>query len=277
MKSEDLIGKRIGHWTVLGVSYTKGNGNVYLKCKCDCGKIKEVFYGNLVRQTTLSCGCEAKKKTSERTKTHGLSKTRLFDIWRGMKQRCYDKKCSGYNHYGSRGIIVCDKWKNDFKTFYDWSMSNGYKDNLTIDRIDVNGNYEPSNCRWTTVKEQARNTRNNRYITYNGETHCLSEWEEIKKLPKGIITSRLSRGYTETEALTVPIQNKCDKGYLKMKKIKNMIVFFLCLVASSCCIKNKGEIPCSTLALVYYDDIQPLEAEVNVLLNNAVIEEICGK
>lgn len=116
---------------------------------------------------------------------------RLYNIWRNMKQRCYNKNHAKYKNYGGRGIQVCDEWRTDFMLFYNWAINNGYKDNLTIDRIDVNGNYEPDNCRWATPKQQSRNTTKNRYYTINNETHCLSEWCEILNLNYKTIYARI--------------------------------------------------------------------------------------
>lgn len=138
---------------------------------------------------------------------HGKRNTRLYRIWLQMKNRCYNKRSDRYKDYGGRGIVVCVEWRNSFELFYDWSMSHGYSDELTIDRIDNDGNYEPSNCRWVTIKEQSRNTRNNRSLTLNGETHCLIEWAEITGLGRQCIYNRLRYGWTVEDALTKP------KGY----------------------------------------------------------------
>lgn len=118
-----------------------------------------------------------------------------------MKKRCYLKCNHDYKNYGARGIAVCDEWRNDFMAFYNWSMANGYNDTLTIDRIDVNGNYEPNNCRWCNMKQQARNRRNNIYFTYNGETHCLTDWCEILGLNRKTIYERLRHGWSYKRAL----------------------------------------------------------------------------
>lgn len=133
--------------------------------------------------------------------THRKSRTRMYNIWKAVKRRCYNKNVNEYVNYGGRGIKMCDKWRNEFMSFYDWSMNNGYTDNSTIDRINNNGNYEPNNCRWVDRTYQSRNRRNNIEFTYNGETHCLSEWCEILCLNYSTIKSRLRYGWSIERAL----------------------------------------------------------------------------
>ena len=118
---------------------------------------------------------------------------RIYKLWSHIKDRCYCKTNKDYKNYGARGIIVCDEWKNNFVEFFKWAIANNYDDTLTIDRIDFNGNYEPSNCRWVTPKEQARNRRNNKLITYNNETHCISEWAEITGIPRKCLEYRIRK------------------------------------------------------------------------------------
>ena len=124
-----------------------------------------------------------------------------------MKNRCYRPKTQSYKSHGARGVTVCDEWLHDFQAFYDWAMANDYADNLTIDRIDVNGNYEPSNCRWTTPKEQANNTRRNRLITYNGKKQTLQQWADEIGIKRQTIEKRLERGWS--------IENSLNKGVMK--------------------------------------------------------------
>ena len=136
--------------------------------------------------------------------THGKSYTRLFRIYSSMKQRCYCKSAKDYHNYGLRGIRVCDEWKSDFMSFYNWAMSNGYSEELSIDRIDNNGDYEPSNCRWATVKEQARNRRTNKNTSINGITKTAIEWAEISGIKKETLMSRLRYGWSGEKLLSMP-------------------------------------------------------------------------
>lgn len=128
--------------------------------------------------------------------THGMTGMRIHDEWRAMKRRCYIPSQRDYAHYGGRGIGVCEEWKDDFQAFYNWAMANGYADNLTLDRKDANGNYEPSNCRWVTQKEQQNNRRNNNRITYNGETLTAMQFSEKYGMNYSTLITRLSRGWS---------------------------------------------------------------------------------
>ena len=140
---------------------------------------------------------------------HGMSNTRLYKIWECMKYRCSNPNRPEYPHYGGRGIVVCDEWKNDFLNFYEWSMNNGYNNSLTIDRIDVNGNYEPNNCRWADAKTQANNTTRCIYITYQDKTQTLTQWCEELGFPYDTIRARLRRDTNITpERLFRPIKHK---------------------------------------------------------------------
>ena len=117
----------------------------------------------------------------------------IFKSWDGMKQRCYNPNDKNYSNYGLRGITICNEWRYDFNKFQEWSLNNGYQEGLTIDRIDVNGNYEPNNCRWATAIMQGRNRRNNKLITYKNETHCISEWAEIFNIPRKCLEYRVRK------------------------------------------------------------------------------------
>lgn len=170
---KDLTGQKFGRLTIIKYLHNTIAGKAVWLCRCDCGKFVEIVGSNLCSGMTNSCGCYRKDRHPI---IHGKSNTRLHKTWQNMKTRCYNTRYDGYKNYGGRGIAVCDEWKDNFQAFYDWSMANGYDDTLTIDRIDVNGNYEPSNCRWATRKQQNQNTRRTRKYTINGVTRCLKEW-----------------------------------------------------------------------------------------------------
>lgn len=143
---------------------------------------------------------------------HGLRNTRLFSIWSNIKTRCLNSNTPSFKHYGFRGIKICKEWL-DFKVFYDWSISNGYSDNLTIDRINNNGIYEPSNCRWVDMRTQTRNTRNNHFYTIDGVSKPLIEWCEIYKINYKTVRDRLKRKWSIERALTEKVQIKFRRKY----------------------------------------------------------------
>lgn len=127
-------------------------------------------------------------------KIHGKARTKIYRVWCSMKERCYNKHHKSYQHYGNKGIGVCEEWKNDFGVFYEWAKINGYKEGLTIDRIDVSGDYCPENCRWVDYKIQNRNYSKNHFITYKGETLCLSDWAERFGINRATVLFRIKSG-----------------------------------------------------------------------------------
>lgn len=180
--------------------------------KCICGKQKIIGVKNVSEGATKSCGCiNFSRKGNYR---HGGSlkkKTRLYNIYHKMKTRCYSPNYSEAKYYSERGITICEEWKNNFVAFRDWALKNGYAENLSIDRIDVNKGYSPDNCRWVDDKTQSRNRRSNIKITHNGQTKILMEWCEELNLPYATIRTRIVRGWDCEDALTKPIRNAGGK------------------------------------------------------------------
>ena len=194
---EDLTGKTFNRLTVIKRAEVEKK-EVYYLCKCTCGNEKIIRGKDLKYNKIKSCGCLNKEKTTERNTKHSLRHTRIYRIWLLMKNRCLNSKYHLFKNYGGRGITICNEWKNDFISFYNWAMKNGYEEHLTIDRINVNGNYEPSNCRWATKLQQQRNTTRLRKITYKNETHCISEWAELLGLKYNTLYYRFRRNnYSE--------------------------------------------------------------------------------
>ena len=211
-KLEDLTGQRFGRLTVIEHSHSV-NYRHYWLCKCDCGKIKTIRGSHLKSGAIRSCGCLSIEELQSRA-THHKTKSRLYIIWNSMKKRCYQKNDIEYKYYGGRGITICDKWKDNFQAFYEWSIANGYDENAkrgecTIDRIDVKGNYAPDNCRWVDKIIQANNKTNNQLITYNGETHTIAEWSRIKNISYATIYARFKiYNYSIEDVFNKPIKYK---------------------------------------------------------------------
>lgn len=195
----DLVGQRFGKLTVIEYAGTKTykNGNKFSLwlCKCDCGGTKIAIGTNLKRGVTSSCGClrkEAAKNRKPHAPKHGFHGERLYNVWKGMNSRCNPSN----KNYGGRGIKVCDKWAKDYTAFRKWALENGYDCNAkrgkcTLDRIDVNGDYCPENCRWVNQVIQVNNTRINKKVTYKGETKTLMEWSEITGISHRLLYSRI--------------------------------------------------------------------------------------
>lgn len=158
----DLTGKQFGDLTVTGDFVRDKYGRRRWVCRCKCGSVTSALTNDLTSGRTKSCGCFRKSASAKRKLTHGGYGTRLYTIWKGMKERCFNQSYRDYPHYGGRGIIVCNEWASDFAAFREWAVKNGYAENLTIERLDVNGSYEPGNCIWITISDQQKNKTNSR-------------------------------------------------------------------------------------------------------------------
>lgn len=215
----NLVGRRFNRLVVdemLPKYKMSANGRwlTYCSCTCDCGKQNVIVNASKLKSMhTQSCGCLRKERVAAACKkrciTHGLSDTKAYGVWLSIKDRCYRPTSKAYEYYGGRGISMCEDWENSFQSFYDWLVANGYSEidgernnSKTIDRIDVNGNYEPDNCRLVPMTVQANNKRDNRYETYNGETHTISDWARIRGIPYKTFCTRLYRGWTFDRIMT---------------------------------------------------------------------------
>lgn len=199
MKAKKIIppGTRYGKLTVIREVGLDKNSHRLFECECDCGSVKQYTLINLQnrKSPTRSCGCARGLRDGVKSG----SREKLYKTYINMKQRCNNPNTPNFHNYGGRGISVCEEWENDYNAFRKWAYEAGYKPGckreLTLDRIDNNGNYAPSNCRWVNMEVQSNNKRENVRITYNGETHTLSEWSRITGLNRGQIEYRYKKGY----------------------------------------------------------------------------------
>ena len=207
---KDLTGIRFGKQVAIKPNGKNPYGNILWLCKCDCGNEHVVPSGKLVQGKSRSCGCFRRENSKKLLQKHGITsggKPRTFTIWADMKSRCLNSKSISYKNYGSRGIRVCDEWLS-YENFHNWAITNGYSDELQLDRIDNDGNYEPSNCRWVTREINMRNTRKNHYICVYGETKTISEWINLLGLSKSVAYKHLK------ESEESFIKYATDKGQL---------------------------------------------------------------
>ena len=203
-----IIGQKFSRLTVEGII---PSGLIAKKsmcqCRCDCGNISFVSPYALISGHTHSCGCLDSEVLIRRNFKHGLSDTRIYGIWRDIKKRCNNPNFWAYEYYGGKGVKVCDEW-SDFQSFYDWSISHGYNDTLTIDRIDNEGDYSPDNCRWVTRIENCNNKSNNRFYSLEGTSKTLPQWSRTEgvTVSASIIRDRLERGWDLESAIYMPKQ-----------------------------------------------------------------------
>ena len=205
-----LPGERFGRLLVLSAFVDRTKRRSKRLCKCDCGGEVIINATHLTSGSSISCGCfnEEQIQKGMKHRTHGLSlkmvtDRQLYRAWLHIKDRCSNQSSKNYDRYGGRGITYCKEW-NEYLPFHEWALSNGYKPGLTIDRIDNNGNYEPSNCRWVTAFVQSRNTSRNRLITIDGKTKILKDWGDAYGISPSAILQRVKRGMPIEEAIVTP-------------------------------------------------------------------------
>ena len=216
MKLIDLTGKRYGRLVVEKLDHIQklpcGKNERHYLCKCDCGNYKVIRACSLRSGDAKSCGCYHKELLLKRQTTHNMTKTTLYKAWCNMKARCYNTRRKDYCNYGGRGITMCEEWK-DFEVFKEWALKNGYKEKkvngkniLSLDRIDVDGNYCPENCRWATDKQQANNKRTTKRFYYNGQNLTAREWSDLLGINYVTLVGRLHNSSWSVErALTEPV------------------------------------------------------------------------
>lgn len=210
----DMTGKIFGRLTVIKKDESKKDKRTRWVCQCECGNKVVVRTDTLRSKRTKSCGCLQRDLLVERKprKIHGKSKERLYTMFHNMHKRCYDKDHISFRNYGGRGIGVSEEWRNDFESFYEWSIKNGYNDNLTIDRINNDNDYSPVNCKFITHKEQQNNRRDNVFVSYEGDTRTISQWSESKGIKYSVLQSRLKAGWSTKKAIETPVKKNYGTG-----------------------------------------------------------------
>lgn len=220
MREFDITNLKFGKLTAIEKVESKLSGKQKRSTwlfKCDCGNLKEINKHSVMRGLVVSCGCYLNEIRGSSSLKHGLSDSRLYQCWLDMKHRCYydfsknSKEYKSYRNYGGRGIKVCEEWLDESfgsLNFINWSLNNGYSDKLTLDRINVNGDYEPSNCRWISVKEQCRNKRNNRFLEIGGVRMILKDWMNLYNINRNTFYYRKKKGLSDEEALTKVSERK---------------------------------------------------------------------
>ena len=200
------IGDRFNRWTVIGKVEGSSRWDKMYLCKCDCGTERMRSYSNLIYENCCSCGCLTREVNSNNLRKYpeGLIASGIYYRWEGLKRRCYSKSCREYKNVGAKGITMCEEWRNDFMSFYNWAVSNGYSDNLQIVRIDSKGNFEPSNCRWGARNEVAKSS--NICVEYNGETHTVATWANILGIKPQVLYQRIHAKWSVEKAFTTPVK-----------------------------------------------------------------------
>lgn len=210
---KDISGQHFGNLTVIkrDTSYISNKHTKWI-CQCNCGNTKSIFRNALINGSTKSCGCQQFKGKPGINQTHGMSKTRIYHEWLSMRRRCAKNSPDAYLYF-NRGITVCNEWQNNFMLFYQWSMENGYNDDLSIDRIDNNRGYCPDNCRWISMSDQQSNKRNNVKVQYNGKEYCLRQLCKKINFPYKTAHRRYQRMKAKNQSINIeklfaPIQTE---------------------------------------------------------------------
>lgn len=213
-KPMDIIGKKFNRLTVLEFVGTDKYGNTKFLCECDCGNRKVLLGSKVKGGRTKSCGCLHSETARNNTKKHLSSHTKLYSVYAHILSRCFCKTNKNYHNYGGRGITVCEEWadkEKGFDKFKEWAYQNGYDENAkfgncTIDRINNDGNYEPSNCRWVDIKTQANNKRQNHLITFNGKMQNVTQWATELGFTNSTLFNRIRKGWSVEETLTTSVK-----------------------------------------------------------------------
>lgn len=211
---KNISGKKINDWFVISENGRSKNGSVLFLCECECGNRRTVEGRSIRSGTSTNCGCKRRQHAAERSRAactkHGGKSERLYGVWRGMKDRCKNPNSRFYSRYGGRGILVCDEWDSSYAKFREWALENGYDPTLprgacTLERTDNNLGYSPENCIWATSTVQCNNRSNNHLITFNEETHTLTEWSRMRGIRKDTLRRRLFEyGWSVERALNEP-------------------------------------------------------------------------
>lgn len=220
-KANELTGMVFGKWSVLHRVENNYKNCTRWLCVCECGKEKIVYGFHLTSGKSKSCGCANFKNLNYSNLRHGMTGTKIHQAWTHMRARCNNADDKNYKNYGGRGITVCVEW-DSFESFYDWSMANGFRNDLSIDRIDNNGIYEPNNCRWTTNKVQQNNTRFNRLISINGTTKTFTQWTELIGINKATLEYRIKNKWSDEQLLSKPnykVSHGNDGKFIKKEAI----------------------------------------------------------
>lgn len=212
-RKKNLIDQKFGRLEVIEESqpFRNKDGSIQCAgwvCKCECGNIAIIRANSLQTHKTKSCGCLNKEKPSNNI-THHMSNSPLYKKYKSMKRRCFDPKSQNYKYYGGKGITICQEWLEDFMNFYNWAMENGYRDELTIERKDVNKDYEPENCCWIPLAEQVYN-RTNTYLVDG--VSLAKKTRELNIVNPQIARDRCKRGWSLQEAISIPIGGKNEKS-----------------------------------------------------------------